>query len=204
MIAEDEDLEPDRTSTVRNYTFDEVVAGLSALGELDVARLDGISRGLARTADMEPKDLLHEAVYRMVTKRTCPVDVDIVGFAIQTMKSIASTSYRRRRQNLDEGVTSIPIAANDGGFDVADDAVSPEEQALARIFHGKCLALVDATVADDEGCSSWSWAFVTDFWVGSSRSSWKRIRRGWRLRVDAWRTAFAGLSQRVRPYEQGT
>lgn len=150
MIAEDEDLEPDRTSTVRNYTFDEVVAGLSALGELDVARLDGISRGLARTADMEPKDLLHEAVYRMVTKRTCPVDVDIVGFAIQTMKSIASTSYRRRRQNLDEGVTSIPIAANDGGFDVADDAVSPEEQALARIFHGKCLALVDATVADDE------------------------------------------------------
>lgn len=150
MIAEDEDLEPDRTSTVRNYTFDEVVAGLSTLGELDVARLDGISRGLARTADMEPKDLLHEAVYRMVTKRTCPVDVDIVGFAIQTMKSIASTSYRRRRQNLDEGVTSIPIAANDGGFDVADDAVSPEEQALARIFHGKCLALVDATVADDE------------------------------------------------------
>jgi hypothetical protein len=150
VIAEDEDLEPDRTSTVRNYTFDEVVAGLSALGELDVARLDGISRGLARTADMEPKDLLHEAVYRMVTKRTCPVDVDIVGFAIQTMKSIASTSYRRRRQNLDEGVTSIPIAANDGGFDVADDAVSPEEQALARIFHGKCLALVDATVADDE------------------------------------------------------
>ncbi|MGW8141420.1 hypothetical protein [Sphingomonas zeae] len=150
MIAEDEDLEPDRTSTVRNYTFDEVVAGLSALGELDVARLDGISRGLARTADMEPKDLLHEAVYRMVTKRTCPVDVDIVGFAIQRMKSIASTSYRRRRQNLDEGVTSIPIAANDGGFDVADDAVSPEEQALARIFHGKCLALVDATVADDE------------------------------------------------------
>lgn len=150
MIAEDEDLEPDRTSTVRNYTFDEVVAGLSALGELDVARLDGISRGLARTADMEPKDLLHEAVYRMVTKRTCPVDVDIVGFAIQTMKSIASTYYRRRRQNLDEGVTSIPIAANDGGFDVADDAVSPEELALARIFHGKCLALVDATVADDE------------------------------------------------------
>lgn len=150
MIAEDEDLEPDRTSTVRNYTFDEVVAGLSTLGELDVARLDGISRGLARTADMEPKDLLHEAVYRMVTKRTCPVDVDIVGFAIQTMKSIASTSYRRRRQNLDEGVTSIPIAANDGGFDVADDAVSPEERALARIFHGKCLALVDATVADDE------------------------------------------------------
>ncbi|MBB4610729.1 hypothetical protein [Sphingomonas yabuuchiae] len=150
MIAEDENLEPDRTSTVRNYTSDEVVAGLSALGELDVARLDGISRGLARIADMEPKDLLHEAVYRMVTKRTCPVDVDIVGFAIQTMKSIASTSYRRRRQNLDEGVTSIPIAANDGRFDVADDAVSPEEQALARIFHGKCLALVDATVADDE------------------------------------------------------
>ncbi|MET4666398.1 hypothetical protein [Sphingomonas sp. PvP056] len=150
MIAEDEDLEPDRTSTVRNYTFDEVVAGLSALGELDVARLDGISRGLARTADMEPKDLLHEAVHRMVTKRTCPVDVDIVSFTIQTMKSIASTSYRRRRQNLEEGVTSIPIAANDGGFDVADDAVSPEEQALARIFHGKCLELVDATVADDE------------------------------------------------------
>lgn len=150
MIAEDEDLEPDRTSNVRNYTFDEVVAGLSALGELDVARLDGISRGLARTADMEPKDLLHEAVHRMVTKRTCPVDVDIVSFTIQTMKSIASTSYRRRRQNLDEGVTSIPIAANDGGFDVADDAVSPEEQALARIFHGKCLELVDATLADDE------------------------------------------------------
>jgi hypothetical protein len=150
VIAEDEDLEPDRACTVRNYTFDEVAAGLSALGELDVAKLDGISRGLARIADMEPKDLLHEAVYRMVTKRTCPVDVDIVGFAIQTMKSIASTAYRRRRRNFKEGTGSIPIAANDGGLDLADDAVSPEEQALARIFHGKCLALVDATVADDE------------------------------------------------------
>lgn len=150
MIAEDEVLEPDKASTTRNYTVDEVVAGLFALSDSDLGRLDGISKGLARTADMEPRDLLHEAFHRIVTRRTCPIDVDIMGFVIQTMKSIASTAYRRSKRDVDEGTTSIPIAANDGGFDVADDAASPEDQALARIFYGQCLDRVDAAIADDE------------------------------------------------------
>lgn len=150
MIAEDEEQEPDKATKDRNYTVDEVVAGLLALTEVDLAKLDAISKGLAATAGMEHGDLLHEAFHRMVTSRTCTIDVDVMGFAIGVMKSIASTAYRVRRREAAEGTNSIPIAANDGGFDLADDAVSPEDQALASIFYGACLARVDAAIADDD------------------------------------------------------
>lgn len=150
MIAEDEDREPDKAPTARNYTVDEVIAGLLALSDVDLGRLEGISKGLARTADMEPRDLLHEAFHRMVTRRTCSIDVDIMGFVIGTMQSIASTAYRRRKRDVEEGTTSIPIAANDGGFDLADDAVSPEDEALSRIFYAQCLDRIEAVIADDE------------------------------------------------------
>ncbi|MEV5023486.1 hypothetical protein MRBLMA1_003369 [Sphingobium sp. LMA1-1-1.1] len=150
MIAEDEDREPDKVPTARNYTVDEVVDGLLALTDVELATLDGISKGLASTAGMGPRDLFHEALHRMVTTRKCTTDISVMGFAIGTMKSIASTAHRRRKREADEGTTPILIAANDGGFDLADDAVSPEDEALSNLFYAECLERVEALIADDE------------------------------------------------------
>ena len=150
MIAEDEDQEPDYGPNHRIYTYEEVVAGLQGLSDPERGKLRGLSRILAGMADMEPNELLNEAFLRMLDTRSCPTDVDMAGFAIMTLRSIASTAYRREKKRAAEGITSIPIAANDGGLDPADDAASPEEEALARIFYSESLARVDAAIADDE------------------------------------------------------
>lgn len=149
MIAEDEVQEPDKASD-RIYSVEEVVSGLQALDKTDLERLANISKGLAAMAGMEPGELQNEAFLRMLAKRTCSTDVDIMGFAIGTMKSIASTAYRRSKKEAADGTTWVPIAANDGGVDPADDNVSPEDEALSRIFHGECLARIDAAIADDD------------------------------------------------------
>ncbi|WP_077145891.1 sigma-70 family RNA polymerase sigma factor [Sphingopyxis sp. KK2] len=150
MIAEDDDQDPDDERGCRKYTFEEVVEGLRSLGAPQFAILNGVSRGLAGTAGMEPDELMNEAFVRVIDARTCPVDVDMVGFCIMTMKSIASTAHRKRKKEVAEGTKHVPIAANDGALDPADDAVSPENEALSRIFHGECLARVDAAISDDE------------------------------------------------------
>jgi len=150
VIAENEVQEPDNEPDKRIYTYDEVVAGLQGLSDPDWCTLKNVSDFLAGTADMDPDELRNEAFVRILETRTCSVGVDIMGFAIGTMKSIASTAYRKAKKETANGTTSVPIAANDGGVDPADDAVSPEDEALSRIFLGECLARVDATIADDE------------------------------------------------------
>jgi hypothetical protein len=150
VIAENEEREPDKVPTVRDYTEHEIVAALCALDDVEFSRLEGISRGLARTAAMEPQELLHEAFFKMVTTRRCSIDVDIMGFAIGTMKSIASTAYRRRKKDAAAETAAVPRAANDSEFELAHDGVSPEDEALARIFYGECLARIEAMIADDE------------------------------------------------------
>lgn len=150
MIAENEDQDPGNEPNRRIHTYEEVIAGLQGLNDSDWGTLKNISDFLAGTAGMDPDDLRNEAFVRMLETRTCLVGVDIMGFAIGTMKSIASTAYRKAKKETADGTTWVPIAANDGGVDPADDAVSPEDEALSRIFHGECLARVDATIADDE------------------------------------------------------
>lgn len=99
---------------------------------------------------MEPQELLHQAFYKMVTTRKCSNDVSIMGFVIGTMKSIASTAYRRRKKDVAEQTTAVPLAANDSEIEPAHDGVSPEDEALARIFYGECLARIEVMIADDE------------------------------------------------------
>lgn len=150
MIAENEGQAAEKAPSDRTYTVEEVVAGLHALEDADLARLGLISRALAGTAAMDPRELLHEAFHRMLTKRTCSIEVDMMAFAIGTMKSIASTAYRKRKKQTAEGTAPVPNAANDSEFDIADDAVSPEDEALSRIFYGECLARVETAIADDD------------------------------------------------------
>lgn len=150
MIAENEYQEPDKSPNDRIYSFDEVLSGLQALDKTDLKRLANIGRGLAAIAGMDSDDLQNEAFVRMLESRTCSTNVDIMGFAIGTMKSIASTAYRREKKEQADGTTSVPIAANDGGVDPADDAVSPEQEALSRVFFGESLGRVDAAIADDD------------------------------------------------------
>jgi DNA-directed RNA polymerase specialized sigma24 family protein len=133
----------------RRYTPEEVQAGLEALADDDWLRLRKISRIRAGAAGMDADDLVQAAFIQMLTARSCKVSVSIRDFAIGAMRSIASTEYRRRKKQAEDGEVHVPLAANDG-MEVPDNSVSPEDEALARIFHRECLERISAVVADDE------------------------------------------------------
>ena len=79
----------------------DVVNRLRGLTNAELRRLERIAR--IRTIglhEIEWQDLLHEAIVRMLDgTRQWPKDVDLVFFLRQTMRSIASDYWRRRKVN---------------------------------------------------------------------------------------------------------
>lgn len=76
-----------------------MVEGLRGLTDADLRKLGGIARVRARGLhELEWQDLLHEAVVRTLDgTRQWPTDVDLLVFLRETMRSISSEHWRRRR-----------------------------------------------------------------------------------------------------------
>lgn len=133
----------------------EVVDAMRGLTVADLRRLQGIAR--VRTLglhEVEWQDLLHEAVVRTLDgTRQWPVDIGLIVFLRETMRSIASEHWRRRRidpimpapspRDPSDEVEAIVLDA------VVDPTTDPERDAaaaetLARIqqaFDGDLEAL---------------------------------------------------------------
>ena len=77
----------------------DVVDGLRGLTDADLRRLERIARVRALGLhEVEWQDLLHDAVVRTLDgARQWPMDVGLVVFLRETMRSIASEHWRRRR-----------------------------------------------------------------------------------------------------------
>ena len=119
----------------------DVIDELRGLTDADLGRLEQIARLRAMGLhDVEWRDLLHEAVIRMLEgTRQWPKDVGLLVFLRQTMRSIASEHWRRKRiipmvskwQLLDtsEKVDNTVLET------VADLTTDPERDAItAEIF----------------------------------------------------------------------
>ena len=129
--------------------------GLRGLTDADLRRLEGIARVRALGLhEVEWQDLLHEAVVRTLDgARQWPMDVGLVVFLRETMRSIASEHWRRRRidpivpdSRLRDPPDDVEATVLDS---VADPTADPERDAaaaetLARIeeaFEGDLDAL---------------------------------------------------------------
>ena len=115
----------------------DVVDGLRALTDADLRRLELIAR--MRTIglhEVEWQDLLHEAIVRMLDgTRQWPKDVGLVVFLRQTMRSIASDYWRRRKISpvVAESQLHNPSSEGEGTFleAVVDLTADPERDAAA-------------------------------------------------------------------------
>ena len=97
-------------AVIRNVASrQDVVEGLRGLTDADLRRLEGIARMRALGLhEVEWRDLLQEAVVRTLDgARQWPMDVGLVIFLRETMRSIASEHWRRRR--IDPIVPDTPL-----------------------------------------------------------------------------------------------
>ena len=133
----------------------DVVDGLRGLTDADLRRLEGIARLRALGLhEVEWQDLLQEAVVRTLDgARQWPMDIDLVVFLRETMRSLASEHWRRRKtdpivpdsplRSPAEDVAETPLeSAADPTADPERDAAAAET--LARIeeaFEGDVDAL---------------------------------------------------------------
>lgn len=115
----------------------EVAEGLRGLKDADLRRLEGIARvRVLGLHELEWQDLLHEAIVRTLDgTRQWPTNIDLIVFLRETMRSIASEHWRRKRTN--------PIVSDMRPHDslentdatvlesIVDLAVDPERDAAA-------------------------------------------------------------------------
>ena len=124
-------------------TPEECAAALRQLSDADLRRLDELARmRAAGLAFVDGRDLLHEAIVRMLTgKRRWPTEVPLVVFLRETMRSIASDQWRRQETAavVAESETRVDPETGDGAVAMAADwsmAPAPRTaaaQTLARI-----------------------------------------------------------------------
>jgi len=130
----------------------EVAAALRSLPEAGWLRLRKIARYYANICALEPEDLLQTALTRALAgERQCPIQVDVVRFLAEAMRSIASVS-QKAGQAWQAALRLVqPAEAEDAEFQVAalpspEDAISSEQEAvrikatILRLFDDDLIA----------------------------------------------------------------
>ena len=128
----------------------ECAAALHGLSDADLRRLDEAARlRVAGLASVEGRDLLHEAIARMLEgKRQWPRNVPLEAFLRETMRSIASDHWRRQKSArvVAESEARADPETGDGAIAMAGDAsMAPE----ARTGAAETLARIDALFSND-------------------------------------------------------
>ncbi len=152
-------------SSAAFLTPDEVACGIRDLSDADWVRLHKVAALRARNPVIEADDLLQEAFHRALDgRRNCPVNVDLVRFLAEAMRSIADGELekaRGRRRGNDEDEAGnrdapprlVPIA-NHGGDETAvdppDPGLNPEQRAGSGEEAAAMRACLVSLFEDDE------------------------------------------------------
>ena len=139
-------------AVIRNVASrQDVVEGLRGLTDADLRRLEGIARMRALGLhEVEWQDLLQEAVVRTLDgARQWPMDVGLVIFLRETMRSIASEYWRRRR--IDPIVPDTPLRdpSNDVEATVLDSVVDPTTDPERDAAAAETLARIEQAFEGD-------------------------------------------------------
>jgi DNA-directed RNA polymerase specialized sigma24 family protein len=165
------------TPDAENLSFEQVVAAVDGLSDLDRARLAKVEKRHLAGTDFAPGDLIQEAVCAaMFEEKKCPRTTPFIAFLAQSMRNIAS----RRRKGLKR---HVPIAGgatqDDADDDLKDDTPGAEDQ----VIH-----------AEQERRATDVWAvlgplYAVDEEVSLVLLGWEEDMRGKELRE------FAGVTQ---------
>ena len=109
----------------------ECAKALRQLSDADLRRLTEVGQiRVTGLQSLDGQDLLHEAIARMLGgQRQWPLDVPLVVFLLQTMRSIASDCWRRQEASVvvSESTVGIGAEATTGELVIAEDlSTSPE------------------------------------------------------------------------------
>lgn len=143
------------------YSPEQVAGLIEAMAGADFDAIEQASRYFAGRSDMAYEDLQQEAFERALTTRTCRVGTDVVAYVCGIMKSIASEAPRARKKAFERakasggrdpgGAVSLAFVADyDGLGGLGSDAVSPQDDALSKVYHSRGLERAMVCIAEDE------------------------------------------------------
>lgn len=172
-------------STLSREEIEKAIRGLRPAGWV---RLRKIAAIYGRTRRLDDEDLLQEAFARALDgSRKCPVNVDIVKFLAEVMRSLASDSAKARARHPE--LRALPLAGETGLlFDPPDSRPNAEQeldgaQEIARV-KAAVLELFDddlvaQTVAEGmmEGMEGSELRATTDLSTTGFASKRRLIRR---------------------------
>ena len=111
---------------------DEIEAAIRALTDAQWIRLRKASTYFAWVHDLSADDLLQEAFCRALAGgRQCPIDVDVVRFLTQAMRSIANGEAEKVENQVDVVSVLQPGVPVDGAVDLEDSRIDPEQNMIA-------------------------------------------------------------------------
>jgi hypothetical protein len=115
------------------HSRDEIVGMIRALTDAQWIRLRKASAYFAWVYDLSADDLLQEAFCRALAGgRQCPIEVDVIRFLVQAMRSIANGEGDKIENQIDTVPVVQPGAPASGAIDLKDSTDTPEEAMTAR------------------------------------------------------------------------
>lgn len=115
-------------------------ARLATLTRADYRRLAVLARVRAWGSDLDPDDLLHDAILRAYVSRTCRSDVPVIAFLVGIMRSLVSqhvtaANAHVRVQGLWNGLNAPSVQMPDVAGETLDEPsmLCDAEERLARV-----------------------------------------------------------------------
>ena len=142
----------DKAILIREFVpAPECVSALNRLSEADLRRLEQIARlrslGLS---DLDWRDLLQEAVTRLLDgSRRWPRNISLVVFLRETMRSIVSDYWRRRRSSVILLESDLLRAEDAEHSDIIGNAQDPTRNPEREAAAAETLARVTEIFQDD-------------------------------------------------------
>ena len=98
--------ETDEGATDDSLSLDEVRAALHALTSVEHKKLDMIARSFSGGTGLDPGEIVTDAVESSLTARSCPRDLPIMVFLVQTMRSRINNHRKKCKKSVVQIVRS--------------------------------------------------------------------------------------------------
>ena len=139
-----------RSSVTANVlSREEIDQAIGDFSTADWNRLHAVAQYLCRGRNLDPKDLLQEALARAVDEsRACPRNVSVVRFLSEAMRSIASDTSEAMSRQLE--FQAVPLIDEDGAaINVPAQEPSAEERLIGLREAKRLSAAIVELFADD-------------------------------------------------------